>query len=502
MEDIGSLNKHKTSPGGFRRGLNLVGVGLIAVTSIFLGMLISSGLDFSAKIAADTPTNIAQTGLYPVVASGDELESPFVKVVDQVANAVVNVSARTRRDELPWWHQGPNYSTSSGSGFFFREDGYILTNNHVVDGADELIVRTSTGYAYDATVVGTDQPTDLAVLKVDPEEPITIIPFGNSDELRVGDWAIAIGNPFPQQGLDRTVTVGVISAKGRSNLNFGRETPLYQSYIQTDASINPGNSGGPLLNLRGECIGVNAAISSPTGTSVGIGFAIPINLARATVPDLIETGEVRRGWLGVWLNDVTEREAKRQGLDAVKGVLVDSVFAGSPAESAGIHEGDIIIDFNDHVVDNSDQLRVLVSTVKSGSTVPLTVVREGKHMKFTASVADREQAIIAGRTNNGGVPGVSWMGMSIETFTTQKADEIGAEHIEGMYVGQVTDGSPASRASIAPGTIILQVNNKVVSNVDQFNEVVSGIQNKKMRIPLIVLEPDGSIARKVIRQVG
>ncbi|MDF1545368.1 MAG: trypsin-like peptidase domain-containing protein [bacterium] len=495
------MNKRNTSPGGVRRGLNMVGVGLIAVASILAGMLISSELDFSAKIEADTPTNVSQTGLFPVVQTDDDrLESPFVRVVEQVQNAVVNISARTKREELPWWHQGPNFSTSSGSGFFFREDGYVLTNNHVIEGADELMVRTSTGYEYEATLVGRDQGTDLAVLKVSPEEEITAIPFGDSKDIRVGDWAIAIGNPFPQQGLDRTVTVGVISAKGRSNLRFGRETPRYQNYIQTDASINPGNSGGPLLNLRGECIGINAAISSPTGSSVGIGFAIPVSLARAVVPDLIATGHVSRGWLGVWLNDVTEREAKRQGLEAVRGVLVDSVFSNSPAEKAGIMDGDIIIGFNDQEVENGDELRVLVSTVKSGSSVAMKVVRDGKYMNMVAQVGDRDDADALVRGGNDGVERTSWMGMSVERFSQQKADEIGAEYLEGMYVDQVQSGSPAARASIAPGTIILQVNNKVVSSIDQFNSVTGSIQNQKMRIPLIVLEPDGSIARKVIRQ--
>ncbi len=476
-----------------------MGVGLIAVASILSGMLISSGLDFSAKIEADTPTNNFEAGLYPVVQSNDRMESPFVAVVDQVKNAVVNISARTKRDELPWWHQGPNYSTSSGSGFFFREDGYILTNNHVIKGADELMVRTSTGYVYEAILVGQDQQTDLAVLKVEPEENITVIPFGNSNDIRVGDWAIAIGNPFPQQGLDRTVTVGVISAKGRSNLRFGRETPRYQSYIQTDASINPGNSGGPLLNLRGECIGINAAISSPTGSSVGIGFAIPVSLARAVVPDLIATGQVSRGWLGVWLNDVTEREAKRQGLDAVRGVLVDSVFSDSPAEKAGILDGDIIIGFNDQEVDDGDELRVLVSTVKSGSTVSMKVVRDGKFLDMVAEVGDQDEVEVAG-SGNDGTERTNWMGMTVEQFSQAKADEIGAEHLEGMFVDRVRTGSPAARASVAPGTIILQINNKVVSSLEQFNSVTGSIQNQKMRIPLIVLEPDGSIARKVIRQ--
>jgi serine protease Do len=259
--------EHMTS-----KGVRIVAAAVFGLACIIFGILLSSNVNLPPQTNAQ-PAPV-QTGAsfaaYPVVQnSGGEYESPFVSVVEKYANAVVNISARTREQEGPWWfHGGGGYGTSLGSGFFFREDGYILTNNHVVKDAVELTVRTSSGYDYKARLVGNDPESDLAVIKVDPEEKISVIPFGDSEGIKVGDWAIAIGNPFPQQGLDRTVTVGVISAKGRSNLRFGQETPIFQNYIQTDASINPGNSGGPLLNIRGECIGVNAAISSPTGTSV------------------------------------------------------------------------------------------------------------------------------------------------------------------------------------------------------------------------------------------
>ncbi|HVP07092.1 MAG TPA: trypsin-like peptidase domain-containing protein, partial [Candidatus Acidoferrum sp.] len=336
-----------------QKRFGLLAMASIGVLCIVIGMVIASRLDLPHR--ADAQTNSGATavsGAYPVVENNGQLESPFVSVVEKAKDAVVNVSARSAQQEYPWWFHGGGYSTSSGSGFFFRDDGYILTNNHVVKDARELTVRTSSGYEYSAKLVGQDPATDLAVLKVEPQEKITTIPFGDSEAMKVGDWAIAIGNPFPQQGLDRTVTVGVVSAKGRSNLEFGDETPRFQNYIQTDAAINPGNSGGPLLNLRGEAIGINAAIAGPTGASVGIGFAIPINLARAVVPDLIATGKVSRGWLGVSLSDVTERQAKRLGLKAVEGVMIDSVFAGSPADQAGIHRGDLVTSFNRSEVAN------------------------------------------------------------------------------------------------------------------------------------------------------
>lgn len=477
-------------------------IGVVAVVCVVFGLILASQIDLTPRSVADISLNVGQTGAFPVVERDGQLESPFVAVVELVQDAVVNISARTRSNDVPWYFQGRGFGSSSGSGFFFREDGYILTNNHVVEDAVEVVVRTSTGYEYDATVIGTDKETDLAVLKVQPEEKITTIPFGDSEELKVGDWAIAIGNPFPQQGLDRTVTVGVISAKGRTNLRFGADTPRYQNYIQTDASINPGNSGGPLLNLRGECIGVNAAISSPTGSSVGIGFAIPINLARAIVPDLIASGKVTRGWLGVYRRNLTEREAKRQGLLAVHGVMIDSVFQNSPAEQAGIREGDVVVKFNGMDVVNANQFSVLVSTVRAGQSVPIDVMRDGSPKRFQTKVVDRDQFLASMPSTPASpkdVPTTEWLGMALVSFTPQMARDIGIQHVEGLYVIRVYSGTAADRASISEGTIILQVNNEPVSSLAEVRERAGQLERSRTHIPLIVQEPDGSIARKVIR---
>jgi serine protease Do len=493
------MNKEKTSI-GYRRSFS---IGLVAIVCTFLGIIVASQLDLTPRTAADIPMNIVQTGAFPVVERDGEQESPFVGVVEQVQNAVVNISARTRDEDVPWWYQGHGFGASSGSGFFFREDGYILTNNHVVESAVNVVVRTATGYEYDAKVVGTDRETDLAVLKVEPEEEITVIPFGDSDNLKVGDWAIAIGNPFPQQGLDRSVTVGVISAKGRSNLRFGGDTPTYQNYIQTDASINPGNSGGPLLNLRGEAIGVNSAISSPTGSSVGIGFAIPINMARAIVPDLIEKGKASRGWLGVWLSNLTEREAKRQGLDAVRGVRVDSVFANSPAEEAGLRSGDVVVAFDNREVMNASQFSVLVSTIKAGHKVAVDVLRDGEEKRFFTVVTDRESFLASASGSSQqprtGGQSIDWLGMELVTFTPEMARQVGIKHVEGVYVTRVYPGTPADRASITEGTIILQVNNTPVESTGKIREQAQQLTRSETSIPFIVQEPDGSIARKVVR---
>ncbi len=502
-----SENRHIEKP---KKGLKST-AWLVAIAGIIVFVLVLSGeFKVPQNSVAQSPTNISETGLFPIVNNNGRMESPFVAVVEAVKNAVVNVSASSKgQQRFHWWQPGSRGSTSSGSGFFFREDGYILTNNHVVSGADKVTVRTSTGYTYDAEVIGTDPQTDLAVLKVDPQEEIVIIPFGNSDEIKVGDWAIAIGNPFPQQGLDRTVTVGVISAKGRSNLRFGSETPQYQDYIQTDASINPGNSGGPLLNLRGEAIGVNAAISSPTGTSVGVGFAIPIDLARAIVPDLITNGKASRGWLGVWFAPLTQREAKRQGLDEVKGVIIDSVFINSPADVAGIESGDVIVGFNNHQVENTSQLSVLVSTTKSGQEVPIDIIRDRRKVTLSTIMADRENFLANARQATRAQTQAAddfdvreWNGMEIMEFTPEiaRALELETEHDNGIYVRRVYPGSAADRASISRGTIILQVDEVVVRTLKEMEDSIQRLKKSSRAIGLIVQEPDGTIARKVIRR--
>jgi serine protease Do len=488
------------------KGHRFLYIAVIAVACLVMGIIISSNLDFTGESVAQSPVSFPALAAYPVVDVDGQWESPFVAVVENAQEAVVHVSARAEVRDMPWWHRGPAYSTSAGSGFFFREDGYILTNNHVIENGQDLVVTTASGYKYDATLVGADPLTDLAVVKIDPEEDIAVIPFGDSDAIKVGSWAIAIGNPFPDQGLDRTVTVGVISAKGRSNLNFGRgETPAYQNYIQTDASINLGNSGGPLLNIRGECIGVNAAISSPSGGSVGIGFAIPINLARSVVPDLIATGTVSRGWLGVHLGNLTEEEARRQGLDAVRGVMIDSVFSNSPAERAGIKAGDIVLKIDNQTVDNNSQLSVVVSQLKSGQPIPVEVAREGERLTLTTVIGDRETFLAALDDYNSGnsVEGSevkTWLGMELMTFTDEVAGALGIERIDGVYVRRVASGSPADRASISRGTIILQVDNKSVSSLDDIERVSGELSGASGRIPLIVVEPDGTFARKVIRR--
>ncbi len=476
----------------------------LAIGLIILGVVIASNLNLEPKAVAD----IDGTDTYPVVKDSDgKYRSPFVAVVERVQDAVVNISATIRSDnryydDLFWrFFQIPQEpSTSYGSGFFFREDGYILTNNHVIRNAERVVVRTSTGYVYDAKVVGADPQTDLAVLKVDPKEKITFIPFGNSDNIMVGDWSIAIGNPFPQVGLDRTVTVGVISAKGRTNLRFGEGTPQYQDFIQTDASINPGNSGGPLINLDGEAVGVNSAISSPSGGSVGIGFAIPINIARAIVPDLIESGKVSRGWLGVWLSDVTPEVARRQGLNKVRGVLIDSVFKDSPADRAGIVGGDILSKFNNHDITEMAQFSVLIATAPKNVPSQIEVIRNGKPITVTTTIIDREsyQRAHADQFNTTGQV-LTWLGMELLAYTNEIAQRIGSDYFPGIYINRVARNSAAYRAGILPGSIITQIDGIEVKNLVDLQQAAEKSRDIKKAIPILLVDPRGSIEYKAVR---
>ena len=484
-------------------GFRYLSLGIIITVCVVAGVLIASNLNFTKESVADV-----KPPRYPVVQNEEgEYSSPFVAVVDRVQNAVVNIVATvsvesSHHDDI-FWHffQIPREpSNSSGSGFFFRDDGYILTNFHVVRNAEKIVVRTSSGYRYDAKYVGGDPQTDLAVLKVEPEEDISFIPFGNSSQLKVGDWAIAIGNPFPQQGLDRTVTVGVISAKGRSNLQFGQGTPRYQDYIQTDASINPGNSGGPLLNLNGEAIGVNAAISSPTGASVGIGFAIPINLARSIVPDLIATGKVSRGWLGVYLADVSEAQARAQGLDKVQGVYIQDVFAESPAADAGIEAGDILVSFNGEEINDADRFSVLISTAPKDRDSQMEAIRNGKRVNFSARIVDREKYQLA-HSSQFEQPNqrLSWLGMELISFTEDVARQVNSDYFPGVYINRVVRGSQAYKAGVMPGSIITQINNREIKNLADLRIIAESLEGQVKAIPFLLVDPGGSIEYKAIR---
>ncbi|NPB09252.1 MAG: DegQ family serine endoprotease, partial [Thermodesulfobacteria bacterium] len=350
----------------------------------------------------------------------------------------------------------------AGSGFIISPDGYILTNNHVVANANKVTVKLADGREFKAKIVGTDPASDVAVLKIEAKD-LPVLPLGDSDKIEVGEWVIAIGNPF---GLTQTVTVGVISAKGRSGVGITD----YEDFIQTDAAINPGNSGGPLVNLRGEAIGMNTAIFTRSGGYMGIGFAIPINMVKVITKQLIEKGKVVRGWLGVVIQDLNEDLAKSFGLDKPEGALVTEVAEGSPAEKAGLKSGDVIVEYNGKPVHNVAELRTMVALTPPGTKVKLVVIRQGKRKELEVTIGQQPQtlSLITGEDQL-----LQKLGLRVQALTPDLAERFGYAPNEGVIIAQVAPGSPAAMAGLAPGMIIVEVNHKRVKTMEEFAQALT-----------------------------
>ncbi len=363
----------------------------------------------------------------------------------------------------------PGQQRSLGSGFIISEDGYIITNYHVVDGADKITVRLSDKEEYDAKVIGSDEKTDIAMVKIDAKHSLHAVPLGSSADLQVGDWVMAIGNPF---GLDQTVTAGIVSAKGRV-IGAGP----YDDFIQTDASINPGNSGGPLLNLRGEVVGINSAIFSQSGGNIGIGFAIPIDLAKSVVGQLKEKGKVTRGWLGVSIQSVTPELAKSFGLKEPSGALVAEVTKDSPAEKAGFERGDIITAFNSNPIKDSHELPAVVARTPVGDKAQVTILRGGKEKTLTVKLGELtdQQA----KAESEGESGESW-GMTVASLSSEAARRFQLDrNKKGVVVTEVDPGSSSELAGIQPGDIIEEVNRQPIESVEDFNKAMADAKDKE-----------------------
>ncbi len=353
----------------------------------------------------------------------------------------------------------------SGSGFIIRKDGVILTNNHVVEDAKEITVTLTDKKEYNAKVLGRDPKTDLAVIKIEPKEDLPVARLGNSDDLQVGDWVMAIGNPF---GLSNTVTAGIVSAKGRV-IGAGP----YDSFIQTDASINPGNSGGPLFNEQGEVVGINSAIYSQSGGNIGIGFAIPINLAKQLLPELETTGSVTRGWLGVAIQKMTPELAKSLGVEQAHGALVADVTSNSPAAKAGLERGDVIIRYNEKKIDESVALPSLVAVTPVGKTVPVEIIRDGKTKTLNITVAKLTDREMASTEEEEDTPQKGKWGLALRELSPDERAQMGLKEKEGVMVGDIQPESPAAEAGVQPGDVILQVNKSSVSSVAEVKKEIN-----------------------------
>jgi len=370
----------------------------------------------------------------------------------------------------------PGPQRSLGSGFLISEDGYIITNNHVVgETGAKVTVRLSDKEEYEAKVIGTDEKTDLALIKINVKHNLPMVPLGKSADLLVGDWVIAIGNPF---GLEQTVTAGIVSAKGRT-INAGP----YDDFIQTDASINPGNSGGPLINLKGEVIGINTAIFSQGGGNIGIGFAIPIDQAKSVVEQLKDKGKVTRGWLGVAIQSVTPELAKSFGLKEPIGALVAEVTPGGPAEKAGLQRGDVITTFNGTTVKDSHELPSLVARSPVGDKAEVVVLRNGKEQNYTIKLGELtdQQAKAEHDTESND----SW-GMSVASLSSEAAHRLQLERGQkGVVVTEVDPDSPAAASNIQPGDIIEEVNRQPVNSVEEFQKAVTAAKEKETLLLLV-----------------
>jgi serine protease Do len=352
-----------------------------------------------------------------------------------------------------------------GSGFIISTEGYVVTNNHVVEGADSVLIRLSDRREYDAEVVGTDPRSDLALLRVDAKD-LPVLTLDTDDELEVGEWVLAIGSPF---GLDYSVTAGIVSAKGRSLPTENNEN--YVPFIQTDVAINPGNSGGPLFNLEGEVVGVNSQIYTRSGGSIGLSFAIPVSVVRNVVEQLKKEGRVTRGWLGVTIQDVDRNLAESFGLDRPRGALVVQVADDSPADKAGLEDGDVIINFDGQDIDTSSDLPHIVGLIEPGSTVPMEVVRDKKRkkMKVTVGSLDADDSFTlsaSGAAENRG----GRIGLVVETAPPENLERWGISG--GVLVREVVPGSPAAEAGVLPGDVITLIGSSPVKNKSAFDKVV------------------------------
>jgi serine protease Do len=405
-------------------------------------------------------------------------QQAFSNVVKAVNPTVVNISTVSRKKLVqPFFEFSPFFDDffgggrvrpqyrrekSLGSGFIINSDGYIITNDHVVRDAESIRVKLSDDKVYDGKVVGSDQKTDIAVIKINAGHPLQAAVLGDSDKLQVGQWGIAIGNPF---GLDRTVTVGVISATGRSNM--GIET--YEDFIQTDASINPGNSGGPLLNVYGEVVGINTAI---VAAGQGIGFAIPVNMAKQVVTQLIKKGSVARGWLGVSIQPVTDEIAASFGLSRARGALVSDIKAGSPAEKAGLKQGDIILRFAGKEIKDARQLQLVVADTAIGQKVDVEIFRDGKARNISVTLGNLASA--SASQPRSAAPQSGWLGMTVEELP----ENMRMGGLSGVLITDLDPEGTAAEAGMQRGDIIMSVNQKKVEGLSDYARAMKDAERK------------------------
>ena len=458
--------------------VSVKGAVSVALVSLVVGLGISGSLDWlspsRALVGESAPEGRALNTLPDFVVLAKKMKP----VVVNISTTQVSESRGQQEfgspfgDEDPFndfWRRffggplprGPQRQRSLGSGFIIDADGSILTNNHVVENAQKIVVKLSDDQEFEAKVVGRDAKTDIAIIKINAKTALTAASLGDSDRLDVGEWVVAIGNPF---GLDSTVTSGIVSAKGR---HIGQGP--YDNFIQTDASINPGNSGGPLINLRGEVIGINTAIFSRTGGNMGIGFAIPINLAKELLPQLRGKGKVTRGYLGVLIQKVTPEIAESLGMERGYGALVANVSKDGPADKAGVKVGDVIVEFDGKEVKDSAELPIIVARTPVDKKVRMKVLRDKKEVALSVAVGElKDEEVVAS------VPEKGELGLTVQKLTPQLAENLGLDKTDGVVVTAVEPGSAADEAGIRRGDVIVEVDRKPVRGVEEYRKAIAG----------------------------
>jgi len=442
----------------------------VSISLLFVSLLTSHSF-----AAAETST--AKSGDSPGLRLLEEMQTVITDLAESAKPSVVNLiplSLLGRGLGLPQ-ERAPNAS-GSGSGVIIDPDGHIVTNNHVIGDATEIEVRFSDKSKLVAQVVGKDQDTDLAVLKVTADHPLPSAKFGDSSGVRVGQWVLAVGNPF---GLDRTVTLGVVSGVGRENINLSR----YENFIQTDASINPGNSGGPLFNLRGEIIGINTAIIN---FAQGIGFAIPSNMAKQVIQQLLTQGRVTRGWLGVGIQPLTAELARKFGVNEGDGVLVNEVFEKNPAAAAGIKPGDILTRIDGIVIDTPNKLSRVVAGLPPGSTTKVEIVRDQQRLVLDVALVERrDHAVI---TSLPQARAEVTLGLDVQDLTPGLADKFKLQESRGVLISKVEPGSLAQSEGLHEGDLIKEVNRIDVGSVGEFSSAISKVRRGESILLRVVRE--------------
>ena len=425
-------------------------------------------------------------------ASKQALLPDFVTLAEKLGPVVVNVSTTQIIKETPnpferedplgeFWRRffGENYppdfrQQALGSGVIIDRDGTILTNNHVIESAQKIVVRLSNDdRQFAAKVIGSDEKTDLAVIKIDVGHDLPVAPLGDSDRLKVGEWIVAMGSPF---GLQNTITAGIVSAKSRQ-IGAGP----YDDFIQTDASINPGNSGGPLINMQGEVVGINTAIFSRAGGNIGIGFAIPINLAKELLPELKTKGRVTRGWLGVAVQRVTPDIAESLGMESATGALVVNVASASPAERAGIKVRDVIIQYGGKPIKDSSDLPLMVARTHVGANVNITVLRDKRNVPLRVTIAELKDEEVVARPPERERD----FGLTVQNVTPEIAQTLGLKEVQGVVITAVERGSPADDAGLRRGDVILEINRETVRNLADYRHAIAGLRKGEPSLLLV-----------------